>query len=380
VIPNRTLVHSAVIDRGIGAGGVHPGWALFEGSSIAAVGAGVAPDADVAIDAGGGRLVPGFVDIHVHGGGGAAFDDGVAAIATARSTHRAHGTTRSVVSLVAAPLDDLAERLGAIADLAADDPTILGAHLEGPFLDDAHRGAHAGELLRAPDAAAVDRLLDAARGTLRQVTLAPELPGASAAIDRLVAAGVRVAIGHTSCDADTMRRAVDAGASILTHAFNGMPGIHHRALGPIPVALRDERVMLEVVADGIHVDPEIVGLLFQAAGDRVALVTDAMAAAGAGPGRYGLGGLEVDVRDGVARLVTTGGIAGSTLTQDAAIRIAVSAGVAVAEAVRSATSIPARAIGRPDLGRLAIGAPADAVLLDAELRIRSVWVGGAPAT
>ncbi|WP_169580882.1 N-acetylglucosamine-6-phosphate deacetylase [Microbacterium thalassium] len=353
-------------------------WILFDGGRVAAVGSGTSrPAADDVVDGGGGCLAPGFVDIHCHGGAGFSFDDGADAVLAARALHRAHGTTSSVVSLVTASIPDLAVRAAMIADLADADRTILGSHLEGPFLDPGHKGAHTEALLRAPDAASVDLLLEAGRGTIRQVTLAPELPGADDAIARFVDAGVIVAIGHTDADAATAKRSFDAGASLLTHAFNAMPGIHHRAPGPVIAALRDHRVTLELIADGVHVDLDVIATVFAAAADRVALVTDAMSAAGASDGHYLLGGLDVRVTDGVAMLADGSSIAGSTLTQAEAVRRVVATGVARQDALRSATAVPARAIGRDDLGRLAVGSPADAVLLDESLHVTRVWVGGA---
>jgi N-acetylglucosamine-6-phosphate deacetylase len=266
-----------------------------------------------------------------------------------------------------------------VADLAESDATILGSHLEGPFLDPGHRGAHDEALLRAPDEASVARLIEAGRGSIRQVTLAPELPGASHAIRRFADAGVMVAVGHSDADAGQTRQAFDAGATLLTHAFNAMRGIHHRDPGPVIAALRDDRVAVELVADGVHVDLDLIAVVFAAAPDRVVLVTDAMAAAGAADGRYELGGLSVTVSGGVARLEGGGAIAGSTITQDAALRRVVAAGVPLAAAVAAVTSTPARAIGRPDLGTLRKGALADAVLLDADLRVSRVWLEGTPA-
>lgn len=376
-----TLVHSV---RLLGSASIdsdrRDAWALFDDGRVAAAGAGTAPPrAHEAVDGGGGCLVPGFVDIHGHGGGGASFDDGPDAIAAARAVHRAHGTTRAVLSLITAPIDELAERVAMVADLCDADPTILGSHLEGPFLDPAHKGAHNESLLRAPDAASVDRLIEAGRGTIRQVTLAPERPGALEAIQRFVEAGVAVAVGHTAADAATARRAFDAGATLITHAFNAMPGIHHRAPGPVVAGLRDDRVTLEVIADGVHVDLELVATLFAVAGDRIALITDAMAAAGSQDGRYDLGGLAVRVTDGVARLEQGGAIAGSTLTQDVALRHVAGAGVPLDIVVHALGAQPARAIGRGDLGHLDIGALADAVLLDDDLTVRRVWVAGRDA-
>lgn len=372
-----TILHSArLIDDGAVT---DDAWVAFSDGVVTQAGVGDTwrdlPAGDV-VDAAGAYLAPGFIDLHGHGAGGATFDDGPDAIATGRAVHRAHGTTRAVISLVTASVDDLAARAAMVADLAEQDATILGSHLEGPFLSVLHKGAHTVELLRDPDPASVDRLIDAGRGTIRQITLAPELPGGLAAVARLVDAGIAVAVGHTDATAEQAAAAFDAGATLLTHAFNTMRGIHHRAPGPVVAAMRDDRVTLELIADGIHVHPDVITLAFAGAPGRIALVTDAMAAAGTVDGRYELGGLAVTVTDGVARLDSNGAIAGSTLTQDAALRHAVSAGVALPAAVRALTATPARAVGRPDLGRLVVGGLADAVLLDAELRVQRVWVGG----
>lgn len=373
-----TVIHSV---RLVDAGAVTDGaWIAFADGAVAATGVGDdwrALFPDEIVDGRGDTLTPGFIDIHGHGGGGAAFDDGAAAIATARTLHRAHGTTRAVLSLVTASIDDLAARVGMIADLTAQDETILGSHLEGPFLDVGHKGAHTPGLLRPPDRASIARLIDAGRGTVRQVTLAPELPGGLAAIEQFAAAGVAVAVGHTNATEDESFAAFDTGATILTHAFNAMPGIHHREPGPVMAALRDERVTLEIIADGVHVHPHVVALAFAQAPGRVALITDAMAAAGAPDGHYELGGLAVTVTGGTARLDIGGAIAGSTLTQDAALRLVVASGVPLATAVDALTRVPAHAIGVGDrFGALQPGFAADAVLLDDGLAVRAVWVDG----
>ncbi|KAA9085525.1 N-acetylglucosamine-6-phosphate deacetylase [Microbacterium radiodurans] len=357
-------------------------WIRFVDGRVAAVGTGAGWAAEPGDEIVDGRdaagesatLTPGFVDIHGHGGGGAAYDDGAEAILAARELHRRHGTTRAVVSLVTATLDDLERRVAAIADLAAVDPSVLGSHLEGPFLDVAHHGAHEPSLLVPPTPDAIDRLLEAGRGSIRQVTLAPELPGGIAAIRQIVAAGATVAVGHTDADLGAAQAAFDAGATILTHAFNAMPGLHHRSPGPVGAAFADPRVTLELIADGVHLHPIVLRAAVDAAPGRIAFVTDAMAAAGAADGSYELGPLAVRVDGGVARLAD-GTIAGSTLTQDAALRTAVAAGVPLAATVTALTSTPARAIGRPDLGSLAVGSPADAVLLDGALQVRRVWTG-----
>ncbi|GGH36853.1 N-acetylglucosamine-6-phosphate deacetylase [Microbacterium album] len=365
-------------------------WVRFDRGRVEATGRGGSwrasmragdDDIDLAQVAGPGALLcPGFIDLHRHGGAGAAHEDGPEAVLRAHALHRAHGTTRAVVSLVTAELDLLAQRVAQIGELTRAEPGILGSHLEGPFLAPPRRGAHDAALLRDPAPATVERLLRAGivdgRGTVRQVTLAPELPGGLDAIRRIVAHGAIAAIGHTDADAAETRRAIAAGATLLTHAFNAMPGIHHRRPGPIPVAAADPRVTLELIADGAHVDDVVVRMLFAAAPGRVALVTDAMAGTGMPDGPYRVGGLVADVAAGVATVRGTDALAGSTLTQDAALRRAVASGVTLGDAVAALTSTPARALGRPDLGALRAGGPADAVVLDERLEVRAVWVAG----
>jgi N-acetylglucosamine-6-phosphate deacetylase len=387
----RTLLTNATkLDA---EGEVAGSWILLAGDRIEAVGTGTGtatgtptgagttaslPEADETVDLGGAVVTPGLIDLHAHGGAGAAFDDGADAIRRALVPHRAHGTTRSVISLVANPLSALETSLAAIADLAAVDPLVLGAHLEGPFLSPDNRGAHHPRFLATPDPALVTALVDASRGTLRQVTVAPELPGALAAVDALVAAGVRVAVGHTTATYEQARAAFDRGATLLTHAFNAMPGIHHRAPGPVVAAIDDERVTLELILDGVHVHPRVARLLFDAAPDRVALITDAMAAAGADDGAFRLGSLDVTVERGIALLTGTDTIAGSTLLQDAALRLAITtAGLTPRDAVTALTRTPARALGLDSwLGLVSPGHAADLVVWDADWTLRRAWAAG----
>jgi N-acetylglucosamine-6-phosphate deacetylase len=376
-----TLLHNALVTD---ARGEFPAsWVLFDGDVIGATGNGPLPQADEVIDAEGGRLTPGFLDLHAHGGGGFSFEDGTDAISAALALHRAHGTTRSVISLVAAPVDELAGRLAGIAKLTAADALVLGSHLEGPFLSPSRRGAHSAEFLRSPDPRTIGALLDAARGTLRQLTLAPELPGALEAIDILTTAGCTVAIGHTEADAATAAAAFDRGARLVTHAFNAMPGVSSRAPGPVGAAIADDRVTVELILDGHHLHPQVASLLLSAAAGRIALVTDAMAGAGAPDGGYRLGPLDVTVQNGVAIVAGTAAdrsptLAGSTLTLDSALRRAVQQHcLEPADAVAAVTSTPARALGLDArFGLLAAGYAADAVLLDAEWRVQRVWADG----
>ena len=362
------------------AGGAREGssgaWVLLDGDAIAATGTDAAPAATEIVDLGDATLVPGFVDLHVHGGGGHAVDDGGAELEAALAAHRAHGTTRSLVSLVANPLAEVRERLAEIAGLAARDPRVLGAHLEGPFLAPARRGAHEEAFLKHPDPETVEGLLEAGGGVLRQVTIAPELPGAMDAIARLSAAGIVAAVGHTEADEATTRAAFDAGARMLTHAFNAMPGIHHRAPGPVVAAIDDPRITIELILDGMHVHPHVARLLWDAAPGRVALITDAMAAAAEADGDYRLGILNVSVRDGVALLSGTQTIAGSTLTQDVALRQALAMGVTPAAAIAALTTVPARAMAEERIGLLEPGYAADVVALDGSWHVTDVWAAG----
>lgn len=369
-----TLFHSAVA---VDARGETPdAWLLVDDGVIRETGSGAGhPPADEVVDLSDRWISPGFIDLHGHGGGGEDFATGN--VRAGLAAHRAHGTTRSLVSLVSEPLPKLLDQLALVADLASIDPLVLGSHLEGPFLAPGRRGAHAEHTLIAPNPVVIEQLLIAARGTIRQVTIAPELPGAFEAIRQFVAAGVVVAVGHTEADFASTRAAFDAGATLLTHTFNAMAGIHHREPGPVIAAIRDPRVGLELILDGRHVDPNVASLLFALAPSRVALITDAMAAAGAPDGTYHLGSLEVSVRGGVATVAGIDTIAGSTLTQDAAFRMAlVGLGLPRPAAIGALTATPARILGVADrLGLLAPGYAADVVVF-AEGAVEQVWAAG----
>ncbi|TXR55665.1 amidohydrolase family protein [Quadrisphaera setariae] len=360
------------------------GWVHLAGGRVTAVGAGSQPAPPAEREVRGHRVVPGFVDVHCHGGGGAAFgaDGGdpereVEAARTVARTHREHGTTTLVASLVTRPVAELVAVATALQPLVRSGE-LAGVHLEGPWLDPAHRGAHAPSLLRVPTEDDVDALL--ATDVVVMATVAPELPGGLALVSRLAGAGVLAAVGHTGADAGVARAAVDAGARVATHLFNAMPPVHHRDPGPVVALLEDERVVVELIADGVHLHPLVLAHAARAAGrGRWVLVTDAMAAAGSGDGRYDLGGLAVSVVDGVARLAPEegeaggpGAIAGSTLTLDAALRCAVGAGLPFADALAAVTSTPASLLGRDDRGHLEPGATGGAVLLDADLHVESV--------
>ena len=324
----------------------------------------------------GATVLPGFVDLHAHGGGGAAFDDGVAAIATGLGVHRASGTTRSVVSLVTAPPAEMARSIAAAADYASGDPTVLGLHLEGPFLSPDRRGVHDPRALQQPDPRLLDRFLAAGRGAVRVLTLAPELTGAPDLLRRTLDAGVRVAIGHSDAGYDVALQAFSAGADLVTHAFNGMRPMHHRDPGIVGAAM-DAGVVLEAVNDGVHLHEATVRLLRAVAPGRVALITDAMAATGAPDGHYHLGSFPVEVVGGRARLAD-GTIAGSTLTMAVAVERAVHlVGMSLVEAVNAASLVPARYLGVDDrFGSIRPGRVADLVFTGADLDVRAVLVAG----
>ncbi|WP_134740373.1 N-acetylglucosamine-6-phosphate deacetylase [Nocardioides sp. 503] len=349
-----------------------PGWVFVEGDRVVAVGEG-APGRPAEVDQPGATLVPGFVDVHVHGGGGASFDTGTAdAAAAVTRAHLAHGTTTMVASLVTATPERL---LASVAELAvaAADGVVAGIHLEGPWLSPKRAGAHDPALLTEPDPALLEALLEAGRGQVRMVTLAPELPGGLDAVRRLAAAGVVAAIGHTEATYDQARAALDAGARVGTHLFNAMRPLHHREPGPIAALLERPDACVELIADGVHVHPAALRLAAEAKPERIVLVTDAMAAAAAADGDYRLGRMTVTVRDGVARLAEGGAIAGSTLTLAAAVRYAVQVtGLPLVDAVRAATSTPAEMLGLEGVGSLVPGHRADLVVLDEHLDVQRV--------
>ncbi|MGW4207934.1 N-acetylglucosamine-6-phosphate deacetylase [Lentzea sp. NPDC004789] len=352
------------------------GWVSVRDGRIAAVGEGAAPEGPTT-DVGGGTIVPGFVDIHCHGGGGDAFTSSdPAKVRKAAAAHRRHGTTTLLASLVSRPVPELADQVSALAELVQEG-VVAGIHLEGPFLSAARCGAHDPAILCPPEQTAVTKLLDAGKGTVRMITIAPELEGAVVAVRQLVDSGVIAAIGHTDATEAQVRPAVDAGASVATHLFNGMRPLHHREPGPIGALLDDERVTVELICDLVHLHPTAVRLAARHAGlKRTVLITDAIAAAGVGDGVYDVGGLEVRVVDGVPTLAGGAALAGSTLTMDMAFRNAVnSCGLSLVEAAYATSTRGAELLGL-DTGRLQPGCAADLVVLDAELRARDVMSKG----
>ncbi|MFD0741543.1 N-acetylglucosamine-6-phosphate deacetylase [Phytohabitans flavus] len=350
--------------------GVVDGYVEVTGQTIVTVGTGT--------PATGSWVVPGFVDIHTHGGGGHTFTTGDAAAAReAAAFHLRHGTTTLLASLVSAPPELMRQATAAFAPLVAEG-VLAGIHYEGPYLSQARCGAQNPQYLRDPSLAELEALVELGGGAVRMVTIAPERPGALEAIKLLVSRGVVAAIGHTDATYDQTLAGVAAGATVGTHVFNGMRPVHHREPGPILALLGAESVVCELVPDGIHLHDGTLAFAAKVAGpDRTALITDAMAAAGMPDGEYELGGQAVVVADRAARLARDGAIAGSTLTMDVGLRRAVDVGMSMEDAVRMLTTTPARAIGMAgEVGALAPGLRADLVVLGEALRVERVMRAG----
>lgn len=365
---------------------------LVDGSKITAIGhrdeIQVPPDA-VHYASPGSTVVPGFVDIHIHGAGGHDVMEGTArALDKVTETVARHGTTSILATTVTAPVEDTCKSLEGIAryvrnheqpqesgKLAAE---ILGVHLEGPFISKAQRGVHPVDSLVKPSVEILEQFMKAADGLVRIVTTAPELPGAIKMIEYAAAAGLVPAMGHTDADYDQARAGIQAGARHSVHTFNAMRPFEHRDPGVLGAILTDPEVTAEVIADGHHVAGPAIQILMGTKGfETVILISDGIAATGMRDGTYPLGNFKVTVKDGVCRN-EEGKMAGSTLTLDRALRFVVGLGVPFADAVRMATIQPARRIGvAGKKGILAPGCDADLVVLTPDLRVEGVMTRGA---
>ena len=364
---------------------------LVEGEKIAAVGrrdeVAVPPSAR-RHDKTGLTIVPGFIDVHIHGAAGYdVMDSTPEALGAIASSVGARGTTSLVATTVTASADTMARAAEAVAgwmDAAAQERAasassaeILGLHFEGPFISPARRGVHPEEWIAAPSIALFRRLLAASRGAARIVTLAPELPGAAELIDEAAQAGVIVSMGHTDASYAEAMAAISRGARHAAHVFNAMRPFGHRETGVLGAILTSPSVTAELIADGVHVDAPAIRVLLAAKGAQgVVLVSDGTAATGMPDGKYRLGTLEVRVAGGVARN-SEGKLAGSTLTLDRALRHMIGLGLPLSEVLPMLTSNPARLLGlEARKGSLAAGADADVVLLDDRFHVAGVMTGG----
>ncbi len=343
------------------------------------------------VDFADGILAPGFIDLHIHGGAGHdVMEAGDGALPPVERLLASHGVSSYFPTTVTAPLDATLSALGRLADAidaAERDPQPLengkprarplGIHLEGPFISHKRRGVHPPENLLTPSPAAFDRFWQAARGHIRVLTIAPELPGALEVITLAASRGVCVSLGHSNADLDEARAGFAAGARHATHTFNAMRPLDHRDPGILGEVLTDPQLSAEIIADGIHVDPVIVQLFLKAKGPEAAvLITDATAATGMPDGRYHLGSLEVEVKDG--KCMVGDSLAGSVLTMDRAVRNIVQfAQWELQQAVRLATLNPARVAGIKNAGAIEAGTPADLVLLSPGGEVRKIIIRGA---
>lgn len=334
---------------------------------------------DEVLDAAGCYVVPGLIDLHFHGCVGYDFCDGTVEAFDAIARHEA---SRGVTAICPATMTYPEDVLGPIMDCAAayedqpDGAALVGINMEGPYISPDNIGAQNPAYLHGPDEAMFRRLQERSGNLIKLVDVAPEVDGALDFI-RSVAPDVRVSVAHTQADYDTTCEAIEAGARQMTHLCNAMPPLHHRKPGPIGAAFDHAEVTPELIADGVHIHPSMVRLLFAAFGaERVILISDSMMATGLQDGEYTLGGQDVSVRGNRATL-HDGTIAGSATDLMACVRVAVrDMGIPLADAVRAASANPARALGLHDRGAIAPGYVADAVVLDRELHVRAVILRG----
>jgi N-acetylglucosamine-6-phosphate deacetylase len=320
-----------------------------------------------------GVAVPGFVDVQVNGFMGIDLMDADAAgYRQVGDALLETGVTAYLPTFITASEDRLLAALRGVPT-GADGPRVLGVHLEGPFLSSRRLGIHPAGARRDPDVELLERLL--AAGPVRLVTLAPELPGADELISTLLRHEIAISCGHSDATSAEANAAFDAGVRTVTHLFNAMRPFSHRDPGIAGAALARDDVIVQIILDGVHLASETAAVVWQAAAGRVALVTDAMAGAGMTDGRYRLGGLTIEIRDGIAR-GPGGELAGSTLTMIEAIRNLHALGATLEQAVEAATEVPARVLRQPSVGRIAPGLPADLVVLTDELEVERVLIEG----
>ncbi|PRB18270.1 N-acetylglucosamine-6-phosphate deacetylase [Microbacterium sp. MYb62] len=359
--------------------GIVDGWLRTDGGAIVEIGRGDPPSGPALVDAGDGWVVPGFVDLHCHGGDGASLYSGTREdVAVVARGHLAAGTTSMFASIATMPPEAMLRAADDILAVvrAGEAPNIVGVHFEGPFLSARRRGAQQESALQLPSAELLDELLERVGGLPVIMTIAPELPRATELIatyaDRVI-----FALGHSDATFDEGVAGIDAGARLVTHAFNAMPPLDHRHPGLVGAALTDPRVRIELIADGHHLHDTVLSFAVSAVGpSRGILVTDASAAAGLSDGDHDFPDRLVTVRDGRVSLRGTPTLAGSTLRLAAAHARMIRLGTSAEDAVRLSSTNASALVGLADRGALRVGARADVVALDPELRVTAVVHGG----
>ena len=356
---------------------IHKGDLLISGSRIERIGTDLPSAGCTVIEADGLYVTPGFINIHIHGGGGCDFMDGTTkAVTTILDTSLAHGTTCLLATIGTAPISQMRKAMEAIG--AVEDERIAGVYVEGPFFSEEKKGSQPARYLLQPTIETYEALTEGFKEHIKIFALAPELPGAAELMPRLLKDLITPSLGHSNATYKQTMEAIEAGLTHFTHFYNGMSGLHHRDPGAVGAGLQTPTTTLEVIADGVHVHPSAISLMVRAKGiDHICLITDAIRAMGLGDGEYTVGGQKAIVKDGIARLVDGGSLAGSTLTMDRAVRNMVEFGVPLVDAVRAASLVPAKILGiEQKKGSIAVGKDADLVLLDEDFAVRAVLVKG----
>ncbi|EAC5809034.1 N-acetylglucosamine-6-phosphate deacetylase [Listeria monocytogenes] len=330
-------------------------------------------------DGNGRLLIPGMIDVHIHGAKNYDMMDGSTESIQAVSMACAEtGYTSFLVTSVSSSLEDLIQMIRQTKKVIGKEKgaKIAGIHLEGPYLNIEKKGMQNPAHLRHPDLKEMKKIFDEADGLIKMVTIAPELPGGIELIDFLKKRGVVVAIAHSNATYEEAQDAFEKGASHITHCFNAMPAIHHRAPGLVAAALENDSISVQAIVDGVHLHPGIVRLIHKIKGpDKMVLTTDALQAMGVGDGEYIFGGHQVTVTEGVARL-QDGTLASSTVTMNKSLRLSNEFGINLQDTIQMATSTPADILGMKNLGRIEKGYSADLVLLDKKFEVLSTWING----
>ncbi|MGE6226628.1 N-acetylglucosamine-6-phosphate deacetylase [Paenibacillus chitinolyticus] len=331
------------------------------------------------LDGQGRLLIPGMIDVHIHGANGFDMMDGSeTSIQEVSRACAATGCTSFLATSVSSTIEDLIAMIRSVKRVAGHEvgAKIAGIHLEGPYLNPKRKGMQNERFLRHPDLAEMKEIFDEADGLIKMVTIAPELPGGMELISFLKETGVIIAVAHSDATYEEAKQAFEAGASHVTHCFNGMRPIHHRDPGLVVAAFEEEHVSLQAIVDGIHLHPAIVRMMHRLKGpDGMVLITDALQAMGLGDGNYMFGGHHVTVSEGVARL-EDGTLASSTVTMNEALRLTVDTGISLTDAVKMASSSPARLLGLANKGKISVGFDADLVLLDEQFQVQWTMIKG----